>query len=188
MTRPLMFLPFLVACGSSIEEPVRVETPACQTSADCDDGDACWVDPVGLTSRCVPACEEDRDCPGDQLCRTMFATNACVDPLPEPPPPPPALGGDDADGLPIVPAEVQCIGPVDGRVTIPFQLTPDTTSAMVVPFTTDGGPVRPVNLRIPDGRTLPISGDASFLGVSASLLGYTAPLFLPPCPASTAMT
>ncbi|MEN0067332.1 MAG: hypothetical protein AAGA48_34700 [Myxococcota bacterium] len=161
-----------------VEQPVDVTPPVCQTSADCDEGFACWVDPTLLQSRCVPACEEDSDCPGDQLCRTMFDTTACVDPLPEPPPDVPRVDG----ATPQVPADVQCIGPVSGAVDIPFTVEDDTTSVMVVPFATDGGQVRPSSLLLPTDQVLAIQGSASFLGVTASLLGYTAPLFLPQSP------
>ncbi|MEM6929598.1 MAG: hypothetical protein AAF602_21840 [Myxococcota bacterium] len=177
ISAPFLFL-FLAACGASLDEPVEVTPPVCQTDADCDDGDVCWVDPVGLTSRCVLACDVDADCPGTQLCRTMFATTACVDPLSSPPPPMPL----DPDGSVVTPGLVECVGPVDGPVEVPFTVGEDTTSTMVVPFTTDGGRVRPVELELPDGSTQPIRGSASFLGASASLLGFTAPLFLPQSP------
>lgn len=171
----------LAACGGgeiSVED-VDVVEPACQTDADCGSGESCWVNPVAAYSVCVPACQTDDDCEGDRQCRQMFDTVACVDPLPAEPPPEPQV---DADDIPLGPGNVQCIGAVDGRVTIPFTLDEQTTSAMVIPFTTDGGSVRPDAWVLPDGQAVFSNGGAGILGVTSSLLGVTAPLFLPTTP------
>ncbi len=164
------------------EPPDLPDAPECQSDAECPSDETCWVNPVALWSRCVPRCETDADCDGDQLCRTMYDARACVDPQAGEDPLP--IPVDEDDGLPVAPITIECIGPVDNQVVdLPFSLDADTTSAMVVPFTADGGPMAPIALTVPDGRTfdLRLSGN-SFLGVTAGLIGFTSPLFLPQSP------
>ena len=187
MPRPASLLPVLAAllagCGSAdpIADLEDVVPPDCQLDADCGDGEACWINPIANTSSCVPACEVDADCDGDLVCRTMFETRACVEPLEEAPPPPPER--DDNPGLPQAPGDVACAdGPVNGTIDIPFQVAAGTRSTMIVPFSTDGGPVRPRSWELPDGSIVFDNGQAGFLGVTSSLLGNTAPLFLPQSP------
>ncbi|MBX2801511.1 MAG: hypothetical protein KTR31_27790 [Myxococcales bacterium] len=185
-------LPFIIlwatACGDQQLEALpddEVELPEleCTVSADCAEGEGCWVDPVASTARCVPACETNDDCPGEQLCRTMFETRACVDPLPEPPPPPEP---DPEDGLPVTPGAVQCFGAVNGSFDLPFSVPTDATSVMVVPFAPDGGQVALTNLVPPAGVEFSpdFLDEAFFLGTSASLLGSVGPLFLPQFPSA----
>lgn len=186
---PILALVPLVACGDGSEGSPEgvldvddIAPPACVSDADCDDGDTCWVNPVALWSRCVPACETDADCDGNQRCRTMYEARACVDPLAGEDVP--LVPVDDDDGLPIAPLGVECIGPVDNAtVDVTFTLDVATTSAMIVPFNADGGPMAPLTLTVPDGRTFDLRAPGnSFLATSAGILGFTAPLFLPQSP------
>ncbi|MEO0605268.1 MAG: hypothetical protein AAF211_27815 [Myxococcota bacterium] len=167
-----------------VPEVPPVSPPQCQSDADCDDGETCWVNPAALWSRCVPACEVDADCDDGQLCRTMFDARACVDPQDDEEPLPPPV--DVEDGLPIAPTGITCFGPVNNEILeIPFSLGADTTSAMVVPFTADGGPMAAIALTVPDGRTFDLQAPGNnLLAVTASLIGTTAPLFLPQFPAA----
>ena len=173
-----------VGCGrttpvADLDDVEVVIPPECSSNVDCPDGQRCWVDPVAAQNRCVDGCDSDADCADGLECRVMFDTRACVDPLPEPPPP---IEVVDQDGFPVAPGNVDCIGPVNDAVEIQFAITPDTQSISVVPFSTDGGAVRPLSWQLPSGDFAFTNGGAGFLGVTSALLGYTAPLFLPQAP------
>ena len=160
--------------GSGLGNVGNVPPPECLTNADCADGEVCWIDPIAAQNQCGTSCNTDDDCDAGLECRVMFDVWACVQP-------PPAVLIAEANQL-ATPGEVQCVGPIDGTFEIPFTVGANARSLTVVPFSTDGGSVRPDSWRLPDGQFAFSNGNAGILGVSSSLLGYTAPLFVPAAP------
>lgn len=159
-------LGMLAACGS-----MDLGAP-CRTDEDCGPNGACWIDPVLVESRCVLECESDADCDGNDVCLTMFDTQGCTNPLPDGMQPPTSRGL----------SSVQCQAPVRGTTTLTFTIPPGTESYMFVPFSTDGEPVRPVRLTLPNGDRLNFEGEDRQLATTAALLGFTAPVFLDQVP------
>jgi hypothetical protein len=108
----------------------------CTSDTDCDAGTLCA--PLGEGSACQPACDEDADCPAEHRCESFSFGQICL-PLHLPHP---AASFEETRDLfegrcdfEPLPGSRGQLGPM---YEIPFTLSEDTTSFMMVPYVTRG--------------------------------------------------
>lgn len=168
------------ACAGSFCSPSpywpggHCTTLECETSADCANGEGansvdnhCLVQPDGV-SFCMRICLNNEGCRDDYLCEEVgFNLKAC---LPDP------TADVDLHNLDDYPFEITCgLASTDGLVSIDYEVAPDTTSYMIVPFALDGKTLLPLRTDLPDGNYIDYQGANSF----QSRLRFASPLITP---------
>ncbi|MEZ4460998.1 MAG: M12 family metallo-peptidase [bacterium] len=137
-------------------------TRDCTTDADCNGG-ICIT--RTRSTACFDACNDNSDCRTGYECRDVQEGRVC-DSVVEAVAPP--TTSDSA-------FDVVC----GNDKTLRFTLPANTIGFYIAPFAKDGSKVTPQVLTYPNGSTLNIPNDYSFLAINPEILGSLAPILFP---------
>lgn len=142
-------------------------TRDCDAAEDCNGANTLCVSRERSTS-CRVACAQDGDCRQGYACVDGALGESYCDSINEPPPAPEPSSANES----IV---IEC----QNSKTINFELPAGSIGFFMAPFTKNNSVVRLRTLKKPDGSTLDIQTDYSFLAVNQEILGSYGPILFP---------
>ena len=140
----------------------------CQEDADCGEGAVCTSRARSTT--CMDACQTDADCRTGYACQEGAQGKNFCDSFVEPVVP--EDGGTSGGGEAL---DVTC----QASKTLRFSVPQGSQGFFVAPYSKENVKVVPTRLTFPDGSTLDIRRDYSFLAINPELLGSLAPMLFP---------
>lgn len=154
-------------------------TIECDTAADCADtgaNNACLINPQS-TNFCIRLCDPNSPnaCRQGYQCQPVGGAGSgwCA---------PDAGNLSDFEGDGEFPFQVACASSVNGIADLRFDVSPSATSYMIVPLTSNGGWLAPLNVTTPSGNVINFRGENSFQSAGAQLFGSVNPTLVPAAP------
>jgi hypothetical protein len=142
-------------------------TRDCTADEECNGADSICIS-LSQTTTCRVACAADSDCRQGYSCRETAMGQGYCDSSVDPPAPPAEASTNDE-------IEVIC----SSEKSITFDIPDGAEGFFIAPYTTSNNRVLLKTLRKPDGSTLDIQEDYSFLAVNQEILGNLAPILFP---------
>jgi hypothetical protein len=142
-------------------------TRDCASDEDCNGADSICIS-LSQTTTCRVSCGSDADCRDGYSCRETAMGQGYCDSAVDPPVPPAESSTNDE-------IEVIC----SSEKSITFDIPEGAKGFFIAPYTTSNNRVLLKTLRKPDGSTLDIQKDYSFLAVNQEILGNLAPILFP---------
>jgi hypothetical protein len=141
-------------------------TRDCAEDADCNgEGTICVA--RERTTACRASCTGNADCRSGYVCRSNGAQSYCDSPVES------VVvdeGSGSGEGL-----QIQC----GSSKSLTFTVPQGAVGFFIAPFTKSNAKVTPTTLKKPDGSTLNIQRDYSFLAINPEILGNISPLLFP---------
>lgn len=152
-------------------------TVGCADRTDCARGPEAGTDNRCFVSNdptfCVRMCQAPGDCRPGYLCQPVGQGLGVCFPDPNEPVAPP-------EGLEDSPLGITCEAPVqNGVYALDYEVQPDTSGYMIVPFAIDGQRISPVRVERPSGGQIDFRGQNNFQTAGAALFGSINPTVVP---------
>jgi hypothetical protein len=152
-------------------------TTQCQDRTDCARGEddsefdnRCYRSQQGPF--CVRMCGSDGDCRDGYECYPVGRNEGFCGPK--------RTADFDFGDLASYPFDITCGVQVQNQTArFDYEISQDTSSYMVTPFTTENGQVAPDNVILPDGNVVDFRGDNQFQLATAQIFGVLSPMVLP---------
>lgn len=152
-------------------------TVGCADRTDCARGPGAEVDNRCFVSNnptfCVRMCQAPGDCRPGYLCQPVGQGLGVCFPDPNTPVAPP----EDLEDSPL---GITCESPVqNGVFAVDYEVAPDASAYMIVPFSIDGQRIDPVRVERPSGGRIDFRGQNDFQTAGAALFGSINPTVVP---------
>jgi hypothetical protein len=119
------------------------------------------------TTACRVECAQDGDCRDGYVCRSNGTKSFCDSPVEAAP----VEGGSGSEET----LNIQC----GSSKSLTFTVPDGSAGFFIAPFTKTNNKITPSTLKKPDGSTLNIPRDYSFLAINPEILGNISPLLFP---------
>ena len=146
-------------------------TRDCTEDADCNGTNTACISREAATS-CRPRCTADSDCRQGYACvQDSLGTSYCDTAQA------PVMMGEEPSTNQAI--SIQCVTQSSERKTISFEAPPNTIGLFLAIYTKDNNKIELTSLRRPNGATLNIANDYSYMTVNRSILGSIEPFLFP---------